>query len=174
MKAADSLSFNLTKLIAKHELGVRFYDFTHDKFMGLFSFFENSFPGMEKIILEPPNDLAKIQAITKNFSIIICGDLANIKNKSSTSDTHFRNINNILSISNSRSWIVKAHPNNDSKEIVKNINIKCRAWESFCDEYSIDSNRESAFMDFEIYLSQNNSTVQYLKNQGKQNYITIW
>jgi hypothetical protein len=174
VKASEILKFNLARIISKHELGVKFYDLTHEKFMGLFSFFENSFPGMEKIILDFPEDLLTIHNVAKNHSIVICGYLANIKDKSTVVETHFRNINNILSMSNNRSWVIKAHPNNNSEEIIKQVKTKCKTWEHFSDEFNIDPNRESAFMRFDMYLSQNNSTIQYLKNQGMNNYITIW
>jgi len=173
LSASKELKFNLDKIIANHKFGVPFYDLIHEKFMGLFSFFEEAFPGAAKIKLQIPNDIVKFNNITKQYSLILCGDLTNIENKDETAKNHLSNINNLINACGNKKWIFKAHPNDRSHLLIKKIDSEIQTWESFCAEYNIDSSRESAFMNFNLYVSQKNSTIQFLKILGKSNFITI-
>jgi hypothetical protein len=171
--AAKELKFNIDKLINRHASGVPFYDITHSKFVGLFSLFDEAFPGMDKIKLNIHNDSKSFNESIEKFSLILCGDLTNIRNKESSNHRHFNNINQLLKITPNQNWVIKPHPNDRSESILKNLDYPVQTWEKFCLDKTIDLNREAVFMNFKLYVAQDNSSIQYLKCLRKKNFMII-
>jgi hypothetical protein len=172
----EFLNVDLKKMNNSQPNGVLFYDIHHPKYKGCFSYFENAFPGMVKNIFSIPKNPDYNLKCSK-YSLILIGNLLG-RSRKSTFETmrnkHLDNIEKEIRNNPELNWVIKPHPADDdsiSNLITSQLNII--SWDDFCKRESIHPASEPAFLGFQKYASQDNSTILYLRNQNLNNFTII-
>lgn len=169
----ELLHVDFMHLQAMYLGGVPFYDYSQEKLLGFFSFFDNAFPGKSPIIMPMPTDRESCIDICKGHSLVLVGAIANTRQDQQVLDEHFSNINFLLKNNPEVNWVVKPHPGDSQNHIWKMLRGRYEMWGDFCDRKNLNPNLEPSFMGFQNYYSKNNSTILYLKNMGKDNFLVV-
>jgi hypothetical protein len=170
-KMLSVLDVSPESISARHLVGLKLLDFDHEKYLGNFSFFDEAFPGLHSTKL-PITNLQERSAIDRT-GIIIVPAFQLLKSNLSL-QCYKTSLRNIIRFRPDIDWVVKLHPNQTSKEE-----------DAFADALSIQSfnklsalngylsNRETAFLDFNTYITPANSTFNYLKLRKNNDFIIL-
>lgn len=170
---AKFLQVDIERIYARHRQGVPFFNFRNQKYLGCFSFFENAFPGQDPTLLPIPEVGAEFKEICNDYCIVLANDLLNGTTSATEREAHVRNISVLCGLLGEK-IVVKAHPSDRETDVQSLIGSQVLMWSGFCEQHRIDQNREVAFLDFQLYVTRNNSTSLYLKNMGRVNMLSIY
>lgn len=158
-------------VVSKHQRGVSLFDFSHEKYLGSFAFFNEAFPGYEKTIL-PIVGQADIQKMDQ-IGMILVPNLKLLKTNLMLQE-YLISLGNIINLNSELNWIIKTHPNQiagEEEEISRVLKVKSfkRAFGSSNGIY----NREMSFLDFKFFIVPQNSSLHYLRLRKKKNFIVL-
>jgi hypothetical protein len=156
---------------ARHLAGVKLFDFDHEKYLGCFSFFDGAFPGLHPTKL-PIIDLLE-RGIVDRMGVIIVPAPQTLMNNLSL-QCYITSLRNIIKFRPDIDWVIKAHPNTSSKEEDALSNaLSIQSFNKFTALNVYLSNRETAFLDFNTYITPANSTFNYLKLRKNNDFIIV-
>lgn len=157
---------------SNYKRGVSFYNFNDIKYLGCMSFFDNAFPGQyPKLLKSSVSMFEKLKC--SEYNIILANDMRNGSAFYSEENMHFNNINNISKFLGPKT-IIKTHPSDNESDVISNIDSNLIPWSLFCTINGINPASETAFLEFKLYVTSNNSTSLYLNNMKRRNYISIY
>ena len=156
---------------ARHLAGVRLLDFDHEKYLGCFSFFDGAFPGLHSTKL-PIMDVPERAVIDKTGVIIV--PAPQFLKSNSSLQCYITSLRNIIKFRPDIDWVIKVHPNASSKqEDALSSALSIQSFNKLTVLNSWLSNRETAFLDFNTYITPTNSTFNYLQLRKNNDFIIL-
>ena len=156
---------------ARHLLGVKLFDFSHEKYLGCFSFFDGAFPGLHPTKLTII-DLQERGVIDRTGVIIV--PAPQLLRSNLSLQCYITSLKNIIRFRPDIDWVIKAHPNHNSKQEDQLANaLSIQSFNKFTALNGYLSNRETAFLDFNTYITPANSTFNYLKLRKNNDFIIV-
>lgn len=158
-------------ITARHLKGVMLFDFEHEKYLGSFSFFDEAFPGLQSTKINIM-DLQERRIIDRS-GIILVPSFTHLKSNLSL-QCYITGLRNIIRFRSDIDWVIKVHPNQSLKEEDALSNaLSIQSFNKFTALNGYLSNRETAFLDFNTYITPSNSTFNYLRLRKNDDFIII-
>ncbi len=171
IRALNIMNVSPDILSSRHSAGVTLLDFSHEKYLGAFSFFEGAFPGFEKTLI-PIFDSSE-QSVIEKSGILLVPNMKLLKSTSSLKD-YLVSTKNIIDLRKDLDWIVKVHPNQTTEDEVKfSTWLSVRTFSEFSKSHIAIASRETAFLGYGLYVTPSNSTLHYLKLRNCNNFIVV-
>ena len=154
-----------SKIDELYKKGTSFYDFTHPKFIELTSYFKSAFPAHHKIGLS----ITQPEIINHgDVCLILMPPLSSLRKNKQILLQYLLDCKQVLSNSPSTFFIVKGHPVDSNLVIDKVQKLfdlpNLMNYSEYCIINNLNHFRETAFMNFPIYITNDNSTKLYLEH----------